>query len=352
MPKDGDTHWSGEVARDIPPATRLDRYAAEYLKLLSRSQIKARGLHARVNGRPVKISRILKGGDRLELSWTAAPPVDLIPQNLPLDIIYEDDRVAVLNKAQGMVVHPGAGNHSGTLANALLWRRLTRPGVAVPPAGPPVADTRGIAAVPLTALRAGPPGVDIRPGIVHRLDKDTSGVIITAWDEEAHEFLARQFRDREARKTYAALVKGAPPARRGRIDTLLVRDKADRTRFIAAPPGTAPVRGKRALTFYTLLRAWEGYSLLLLRPKTGRTHQIRVHLRHLGCPILGDPLYGSPDRRFPGATLMLHALRLTIALPREPSAPGTPEKPRTFTAPLPERFRILFRALGAPTVHG
>jgi 23S rRNA pseudouridine1911/1915/1917 synthase len=329
MPEAGALTWSGVVAPGIPPATRLDRYTAEYLKLLSRSQIKARGLTARVNGKPVKLSRILKSGDFLELSWTNAPPVELVPEAIPLNIIYEDRRVVVLNKSQGMVVHPGAGNHTGTLANALLWRRIA--GMAEP--------------------RAVLTGEGIRPGIVHRLDKDTSGVIIAAWDDEAHAFLARQFRDRGVRKTYAALVKGVPPSRRGRIDTLLARDRIDRKRFTVLPEGggAAGGRGKRALTFYRILRAWEGYSLLLLHPKTGRTHQIRVQLRHLGCPILGDPLYGAADRRFPGATLMLHALRLTIALP-DVSPAG--ENPRSFTAPLPERFREILHALGEPVFHG
>ncbi|MDR1909835.1 MAG: RluA family pseudouridine synthase [Spirochaetaceae bacterium] len=309
--------WSGEVAQDVPPSTRLDRYAAEYLKLLSRSQIKARGLEARINGRPVKVSRIVKPGDVLDLCWSNAPPAELIPEDLPLDIIYEDRRVIVVNKAQGMVVHPGAGNHSGTLANALLWRRLRRGGT-------------------------GDSG--LRPGIVHRLDKDTSGVIIAAWDDGAHAFLARQFKERQVRKTYAALVRGAPPARRGSIESLIVRDSRNRKLFTAAPLGSA-AGGRRALTFYRLVRAWEDCSLLLLRPKTGRTHQIRVHLRRLGCPVLGDPLYGGGS--FPAATLMLHALRLRIAIPWGPPEAGA-GKIRRFAAPLPERFRALIRRLGEP----
>ncbi|MDR2516305.1 MAG: RluA family pseudouridine synthase [Spirochaetaceae bacterium] len=310
MPGAEKEHWSGTVAIDAENAIRLDRYAAEYLKLLSRSQIKARRLEARVNGKPAKISRVLRGGEFLELSWPPAPSVELAAENLPLTVIYEDNRVIVINKEQGMVVHPGAGNTRGTLVNALLWRR----------GGP------------------GGEGEGIRPGIVHRLDKDTSGVIIAAWDAAAHEHLAREFALHRVKKTYAALVRGAPPASRGKIDARIARSRVNRKLF--AVSGDA---GKRAVTFYRLLYAWEGYALLALRPKTGRTHQIRVHLRHLGCPIVGDPLYGAADRRFPHATLMLHAARLSIVLPGG--------KTGVFAAPLPARFRCLTRALGKPLPH-
>ncbi len=285
---------------------RLDRYVAEFLKLLSRSQVKTRALSARVNGKAVKISRPLFPGDRLELTWQDPEPSDLLPQDLPLDIIYEDQRVVVVHKAQGMVVHPGAGNAAGTLANALLYRRLKRGGS----------------------------GDGLRPGIVHRLDKDTSGVIIAAYDEEALAWLAGQFKERSTRKTYLAIVRGTPAAPEGRIETLIVRDKRDRKRFAVSASG-----GKTALTLYRVLRTWDGYALLLLRLKTGRTHQLRVHLRHLGCPILGDPVYGTKDPRFPDATLMLHALRLAIRLPGHAGQ-------TSFTAPLPPRFRALLASLG------
>jgi 23S rRNA pseudouridine1911/1915/1917 synthase len=151
---------------------RLDRYAAEHLALGSRSQLRARGLQALVDGKEAKVSRILKPGERLELFWEDPAPSLLVPEDLPLELLYEDERVAVVNKAPGMVVHPGAGNPRGTLANALLYRRLRR----------------GL-----------PCGESLRPGIVHRLDKDTSGVIITAWDEETTAFLSEQFRARTVR---------------------------------------------------------------------------------------------------------------------------------------------------------
>jgi 23S rRNA pseudouridine1911/1915/1917 synthase len=295
---------------EIPEAIRLDRYVAEYIGLLTRSQIKSRFLEARLNGRPVKLSRLVKAGDVLDLSWTEAPPADLVPENIPLDIVYENERVVVINKPQGMVVHPGAGNHRGTLANALLYRRLER------------------------AVPAGT-GEWFRPGIVHRLDKDTSGLIIAAYDDEALVFLADQFKARKVKKTYAALVRGSLREKRGRIETAIIRDSRDRKRFTCSPPESG--RGKYALSFYRVVRFWGDYSLVFLRPKTGRTHQLRLHLRCLGHPILGDPLYGSPDSGFPGASLMLHAKNLSLTLPG--GGPGN------FKSALPRRFRKIIREL-------
>ncbi|GHU64678.1 ribosomal large subunit pseudouridine synthase D [Spirochaetia bacterium] len=290
------------VEDSIESELRLDRYIAEYLKILSRSQIKARNLEVQINGKSVKLSRILKPFDKIELSWKEAEPADLVPEDIPLDIIYEDERVIVVNKAQGMVVHPGAGNWHGTLANALLYHKKR--------------NTTN----------------NLRPGIVHRLDKDTSGLIISAWDEEAHAFLASQFKNRSTKKTYAAIVRGVPKEKSGIIETLLIRNSKNRKTFTVSKE-----RGKSSLTHYKVVKSWGSHSLLLLRPKTGRTHQLRVHLKYLGCPILGDPLYGVEDRLFPKATLMLHAKRLSIILPGS-------EKSQTFRSPLPPRFHGIFAA--------
>jgi 23S rRNA pseudouridine1911/1915/1917 synthase len=297
------------VGEDAPPELRLDRYVAEYLKILTRSQIKARKLEAKVNGKKVKISRILKPGDSLELSWTEAELPELVPEDIPLELVYEDSRVVLVNKAQGMVVHPGAGNFRGTLANALLYRRLAR--------------------------HDGGSGFSggLRPGIVHRLDKDTSGLIIAAWDDEALEFLAGQFRNRKVTKTYAALVRGILREQRGRIETGIIRNPRNRKLFTVSVRG-----GKASVTLYRTVSTWGAYSLLLLRPKTGRTHQLRVHLKALGHPILGDPLYGVPDPRFPKATLMLHAKRLSMILP------GRRER-ETFRTPFPSRFWDILKIL-------
>jgi 23S rRNA pseudouridine1911/1915/1917 synthase len=292
---------------------RLDLYVAEDLKLLRRSQLKTRLLWAKLNGRPVKLSRAIKAGDILELAWADPEPPNLIPEDIALDLLYEDRRVAVINKAQGMVVHPGAGNPRGTLANALLHRRLN-------------------------ALRSSSPapGPSSRPGIVHRLDKDTSGVIIASYDDEALAFLSDQFKERTVKKTYTAIVRSCPREAFGVVETRIARDSRDRKRFAVSTD-----RGKIALTRYRVIRSWGAYSLLALRPRTGRTHQLRVHLRHLGCPILGDSLYGIPDKRFPRATLMLHARTLSITLPDHDS-------PSLFKAPLPERFRQFILAMPKP----
>jgi 23S rRNA pseudouridine1911/1915/1917 synthase len=209
------------------------------------------------------------------------------------------------------VVHPGSGNHTGTLLNALLFH------------------CRGLA--------EGFPADDPRPGIVHRLDKETSGVIIAAKNARAHEFLASQFQDRSVQKRYVALAAGSLPAGAGRIETRLARDPRNRKLFSAVAAG-----GRSSLTLYRVLHTYTAgkaaYSFVLLAPRTGRTHQLRVHLRHLGAPIVGDPLYGHADPVLPGATLMLHARHLRILLPGE-------DQQRTFSSPLPERFRAMIRTL-------
>jgi 23S rRNA pseudouridine1911/1915/1917 synthase len=305
--------FSGIV--DTPGGLRLDRFVSESLGLLSRSQVKSRAMTALVNGKPAKRSRILKPGDRLELSWEDAVGTDLLPEDLPLKVLYEDSRVIVIDKAQGMVVHPGAGNPSGTLVNALLYRRMA-----------------ALTGVNPSELSAGLPGGPLRPGIVHRLDKDTSGVMICAWDDRSLAFLSGQFKARKVRKRYAAILRGVPKEKSGRIETLLCRDSRDRKRFAVGD------RGKAALTYYRLIRRWGGHSLALLCPRTGRTHQLRVQMAHLGHPIVGDPVYGSRDPLFPAATLMLHAKSLKINLPGEQGR-------RIFKTPLPDRFWPLIRIL-------
>jgi 23S rRNA pseudouridine1911/1915/1917 synthase len=287
---------------------RLDIYAASALGILTRSQIKSRNLKALVNDRAVKLSRPVKTGDRIVLTWDERPPPVLASENIPLTVIHEDETCVVVNKAQGMVVHPGAGNRQGTLVNALLWRRAAD---GISPGKPHQNEER--------------------PFIVHRLDKDTSGVLIAAYTEDALRFLSSQFKARTVKKTYMAIVAGIPPHDFGVIDTCLCRDSRNRKKFMASAD-----KGKRAVTRYKLIRSWtQGparYSLLALMPRTGRTHQLRVHLRHIGCPILGDPLYSKKDPRFPEATLMLHALSLEITLPGG--------RRRTFKASLPERFAV------------
>jgi 23S rRNA pseudouridine1911/1915/1917 synthase len=305
--------WSGLVGPG--GAARADLYIAETELILSRSQIKARGAIIRVNGAAAKLSRSLKEGDRLEVLWTEEPSESLVPEELELSILYEDEHVLVVDKAQGMVTHPGAGNRRGTLANAVLFialrDRAAKGGERVPAA---------------------------RGGIVHRLDKDTSGAIIAAKDLEAQVFLAEQFKARTTRKEYRAILRGVPVLLSGRISDRLGRDRRDRKRFASVAEG-----GRAAITDYRVLVSWrnakgESYSYVSLRPKTGRTHQLRVHMAGLGTPILGDPLYGKKDGRFPEASLMLHAYRLKIFLPGR-------EEPSLFLAPLPARFTETFGEL-------
>lgn len=286
---------------------RLDVFVSDHLGLFSRSQAKSRIVQATVNGRPARLSRRLKQGDAVAVSWVDPPPIQLAAEDIPLSILFENDDVVVLDKPAGMVVHPGSGNQSGTLVNALLGH--------------------------CSGLTGAFGQADPRPGIVHRLDKDTSGVIIVAKNPRAHEMLAAQFRARSVRKRYIAIVTGEPPEPSGRIETRLARDPRHRKRFACVATG-----GRLSVTFYTVLRRFAGFALVSLRPRTGRTHQLRVHMRHLKTPILGDPLYGKPDVRFPQAALMLHARSLEIVLPG-----GTGGQ--VFTAPIPQAMRLALKQL-------
>ena len=325
--------YSGIVGTQAQGGMRLDRYISEVLKLLSRSQVKARNLAAQVNGKNVKVSRIVVPGDHITLSWDAPEPTDLVPEAIHFEILYEDDRIIVINKPQGMVVHPGAGNWRGTMANGILYRRMLRGQMHS-------TDAAGAAIMVDTETTPGVSEPLLRPGIVHRLDKDTSGVIIATYDDEALAFLANQFKTRRTKKTYVAIIRGSLPHARGRVETFIARDKHNRKLFSCTKN-----QGKHAVTLYRVVRQYGAYSLVLLRPKTGRTHQLRVHMRYLGCPILGDPLYSARDQRFPQATLMLHALRLWILLPGH-------AEPEQFSAPLPQRFKEILKNLKARPSNG
>ena len=285
---------------------RLDRYCALYASGISRSRLKNGVISILINGKPSKLSKLVHPADSVLIVWEDPVPADITGEELPLDILYEDETVTVINKKQGMVTHPGAGNWTGTLVNALLWHWK-----AVAPEG------------------------NQRPGIVHRLDKDTSGVIITARTPEAETWLQEQFRLRKTKKVYAAILSGIPRAREGTISTQITRDPKNRKRFTWSDN---PAKGKTALTAYRVIGTYGTYSLVLFRLHTGRTHQIRVHSKYLGCPILGDPIYGKKDALFPDATLMLHARMLRIMLPGG-------KVPSRFMAPIPRRFKKVIRTL-------
>lgn len=294
-----------EIPGDIPRDTRIDTYIADFLKLCSRSQVKRRVTGLRINGKTVKASKHLLPGDSLEITYTEAPEMNVEAETIDLHILYEDLNVLVVDKPQGMVVHPAGGNWSGTLVNAILGH--------------------------CGGIQNNFPSGEARPGIVHRLDKDTSGVIIAAKNAETQEFLSEQFRRRTAGKRYLAVVQGRLPAGRGRIDTWIARDPHHRKRFTCLVTDSAGSRGKRAITFYREIEMVGDCTLVSLRPRTGRTHQLRVHMAHLGCSIVGDSLYGWKAKGRVNQTLMLHAHRLRIAIPGE-------KQPRTFQAPIPKRF--------------
>ena len=279
---------------------RADRYLGERVGVASRSQLQLRLAELRVNDRAVKPSTRLSYGDHVVVVLRPAPALEALPEPLSLDVLYEDDDVVVIDKPSGMVVHPGRGNRGGTLVNGLLYRYRDL-SVRFP-------DTP-------------------RPGIVHRLDKDTSGVIVVARHAAAHSCLARQFSERSVGKRYLAWVAGRPVPAAGRIATRLRRDARNPLRVRVSRE-----TGKPAVTRYRMCESTGDASLMVLRPLTGRTHQLRAHMRWLGHPILGDPLYAGRAKGT-AARLLLHAHRLAIVLPG-----GTART--VFEAPPPPGFGV------------
>lgn len=263
---------------------RLDQFLAQAVAALSRSRLKSLidSESVTIDGKAAKAASRLKGGERIELTVPAPTPAEVVAQPIALHVVYEDADVLVIDKAAGMVVHPGAGNPDGTLVNALLHR---------------VRDLKGVGGV-------------LRPGIVHRLDKDTSGLMVVAKHDAALEALQRAFAAREVDKVYLALVRGQPPAQ-GTFRTLYGRHPKHRMRF------TGKVKqGKPAVTHFHTVRQLRDASLVEVTLETGRTHQIRVHFAEAGYPLLADELYGG--RRAPKAPIerqALHAWRLTFAHP-------------------------------------
>ena len=261
---------------------------------MNRSKLKSGVTEILINGKKVKLSAKVQASDQIDIQWEDNIPDNIEPENLPLDIIYEDENVTVVNKKQGMVTHPACGNWNGTLVNALLyhWGRKA------------VSQLKEGSASEILERR--------RPGIVHRLDKETSGIIITAKNRDSEEFLQKQFKEKSLQKEYILICTGRPPKRTGDIRTQIIRDPKNRHRFKAVDDTQ---QGKFARTIYHCIACYGNYSLMRVRIKTGRTHQIRVHMKYLGCPILGDSIYNKPDKNFPNAKLMLHSVQLKIRLP-------------------------------------
>lgn len=285
---------------------RVDRASGD---LVPRSVFSLPDTSIIVEGRPVKKSFRVRPGDRVCVTWTEEFFDSIQPEDIPLSVIYEDESILVIDKPAGMVVHPGAGNWSGTLVNALLHRY-----------GEDFS----------TCMDEEVSYVDLpRPGIVHRLDKDTSGVMVIARTAQAHRSLCSQFASHSTEKVYIAVVKGLFAKRRGTVDAPIVRKAQDRRLFATSPD---PGKGKSAVTHYTVLRQGKGHAFLRVRIETGRTHQIRVHMQSIGHPIVGDPLYSRPDPAFKDVGLCLHALSLTI------DHPVTGER-MTFRSGMPRRIR-------------
>jgi 23S rRNA pseudouridine1911/1915/1917 synthase len=295
---------------------RLDSYLAAQIDGWSRMRLHrliAAG-DVTVNGNPVKPAFKVSLNDEVEVELTPAPASNFTPEDIPLDIVFEDDHIIVINKPAGLVVHPAAGIHSGTLANALAYhfQQLSNAG-------------------------------SIRPGIVHRLDKDTSGLLLAAKTESDHENLADQFRAREVFKSYVALVYGVVKQETGRIEQPIARDPRNRTRMAVVPGG----RG--ALSLFRVRRSYNAFTLLEVELKTGRTHQIRVHLSWLKHPVVGDELYaGGRDNNVQEVQLraqirklkrqFLHAEKLGFRHPHT-------GEPMHFVAPLPVELSQLLEKL-------
>lgn len=274
---------------DVFLAERLNLSRANVQKMIEAGRIT-------VGAKTAKANYKVKDGDVFHVRYQEAIPLEVAAENIPLDILYEDQDVIVINKARGMVVHPAVGNYNGTLVNALLYHCTNLSGI------------NGV----------------IRPGIVHRLDKDTSGIIIVAKNDMAHVSLSKQIQTKAAQRSYLVVVRGNVKQDSGRIETLLGRDTKDRKKMAVVMQG-----GRQAVTEYEVLERFGRFTLMQCRLLTGRTHQIRVHMEHLGYPVVGDPKYAPQKTPFAINGQALHSYKLTFTHPR------TGEE-MTFTAPLPE----------------
>lgn len=285
---------------------RIDAYLAQHAgKDVSRSQIK-RLIEAgriRVNGKEVTAHYPVKAGDRIAIAWDDTEPEEHAAENIPLDILFEDDQLLFVNKPAGMVVHPAQGSRRHTLVNALLYH------------------TRHLSQV----------GGGDRPGIVHRLDKDTSGVMIVAKNNAAHRFLAKQFKDHTIERVYLTVVRGVVQHDEGLCEEPVGRAFLNKKKVIIRPTG-----GKEAATSFRVLKRFNQATLLEIYPHTGRTHQIRVHMKHIGHPVMGDSFYGLASSLI--GRQALHAASLEVTHPKTKERIG-------FSSPLPADMQALISSL-------
>ena len=283
---------------------RIDKVLTSLEPEITRSQLKnlINDGHVTVNGQPVKPKYKVQAGDKISLVKPEPQSLELTPENIPLDIVYEDDDVIVVNKPQGMVVHPAPGHPDHTLVNALLYHS------------------------PLSTING-----TFRPGIVHRIDKDTSGLLMVAKNDLAHQSLAEQLRNKTNKREYLALVYGQIKEDEGTIDAPLGRNPQDRKK-------QAVVKGGRhAVTHFKVIKRYDNFTLVKCILETGRTHQIRVHMKYIGHPLVGDPLYG-PRKVIGKNGQFLHAALLGFKHPRT-------GKEMVFEAPLPENFQKMLDKL-------
>lgn len=289
------------ISHESDVGQRLDRFLAAHAADLSRSRLQAliREGAITLNGKVAKPRQALNRGDLIAVTIPDPTPAEALPEDIPLDVLFEDEHLLVIDKPSGLVVHPAVGNLTGTLVNALLHHCKGR-----------LASIGGVE----------------RPGIVHRLDKDTSGCLVVAKTDPVHQALSEQFSSREIHKIYLAVVKGRPPMDSGTIENQIARDPRNRQRMaVVLPPA-----GKTAITDYRVVAPSADSSLVECTLHTGRTHQIRVHMREIGHPILGDPIYAKNPSAAP--RLMLHAWKLGFTHPIR-------QQMLDFESPIPPEFR-------------
>lgn len=285
---------------------RLDKYLVTVSDLSrSRVQTLSKDGMITVNGKPAKNSLKLKGGDVIACDIPDDEPIEAVAENIPLDILYEDQDIIVINKPKGMVVHPAVGSERGTLVNALLYH---------------CKDLSGI-------------NGKIRPGIVHRIDKDTTGCIVVCKNDEAHTFIAKQLETKTCHREYMAIVSGNIPDDKGLIDAPIGRDPKDRQKMCITEQNSRDAR-----THFRVVERFKTATMLDCSLETGRTHQIRVHMKFIKHPVMGDLKYGRGCRLMDTQGQVLHAYRLTLVHPRT-------KEEMTFEAPLPEYFKQLIELL-------